>query len=227
MGKGLSIGEMGLIREVFGHSLEWEIARSLRSDRLGGRWNDCPICGGKACVETGDVFPSSTTLWYCWGDCSSGGDVFDLVARRDRISYEEAMRKLGERAGLWFTGEDPDPERGRALVQGALQDAQEFLASQADGCGEWPDALRSHLASLGIDEGARARWGVGCVPEKGALLGHLRARGYSPKTLLDSGLIDMGVRTKSWTNWSGEESAWGTQTRPGTGRGSCAAAACR
>ena len=38
-------------------------------------------------------------FFYCYG-CKAGGDVFSFVEKRDRIEFADALRLLGEQAGI-------------------------------------------------------------------------------------------------------------------------------
>src|SRR5512143_1106666 len=51
------------------------------------------------------VWPG-TQSWYDFsGGGGRGGDVFDYVQQRDRVSFKEAVLLLAERAGLRWPGE--------------------------------------------------------------------------------------------------------------------------
>jgi DNA primase len=48
------------------------------------------------------VFPETGT-WHCFGACSTGGDAFTFVMRRENMDFSEALRFLAERTGVQLT----------------------------------------------------------------------------------------------------------------------------
>ena len=85
------------------------------------------------------VWPDTGT-WRCFG-CNEGGDIFSFVQKRDNLDFREALRFLGERAGVTIEERDaagperppgarPPPRHPR--IDGAL------LPRRADGRGRRP-----------------------------------------------------------------------------------------
>lgn len=59
----------------------------------------CPLCGsGKGRHGTGAFKVYEGVRWYCHA-CGQGGDILDLVQKRDGLSQEEARARLIERYG--------------------------------------------------------------------------------------------------------------------------------
>ncbi|MCX7706766.1 MAG: CHC2 zinc finger domain-containing protein, partial [Anaerolineae bacterium] len=71
------------------------------------------------------VFPETQT-WHCFGACSTGGDVFSFVMKRENLDFGEALSLLAARAGVELKpresgqeAEDGRAERLRAIVADA------------------------------------------------------------------------------------------------------------
>lgn len=61
----------------------------LQPDRAG--FLHCPFHSGDRDASL-KIYPS-TDSWYCFG-CGEGGDVIDFVAKMERCSFKEALKKL-------------------------------------------------------------------------------------------------------------------------------------
>lgn len=92
------------------------------------------------------VFPDQGT-WHCFGSCSTGGDVFTFLMKRENIDFGEALRRLAQRAGVELVrespGEDVERKRQREILAAAAahyhyllknnpaaQHAREYLAKR-------------------------------------------------------------------------------------------------
>ena len=70
-------------------------------------------------------------LYYCFG-CQTGGDIFDFVMKIENMSFNEAARKLAERAGIDWHQEDllTEEEKARLKLYKLMDFAKEFYHKQ-------------------------------------------------------------------------------------------------
>ena len=70
-------------------------------------------------------------LYYCFG-CQTGGDIFDFLMKVESLSFNEAVRKLADRAGIDWHQEDllSDEEKARLKLYKLMDFAKEFYHKQ-------------------------------------------------------------------------------------------------
>ena len=68
-----------------------------------------PVPFGEDAVVSGEP---GEGLWWCFGSCSTGGDVFSFIQKIENLSFPEAAEKLARRYGLPFQRGGDSPERG-------------------------------------------------------------------------------------------------------------------
>ena len=149
-------------------------------------WGCCPFHGEKS--PSFKVNPQ-TGLWHCFG-CGDGGDVFSYVQRRENLEFPDAIRYLADRAGIELT-EERGARRGprKTRLMEALGAAEEFYHTMLmRGKGPGPDEARRYFAGRGFGSDVCRRWGLGFAPGRGALVAHLRERGFTPAEMIAADL---------------------------------------
>jgi DNA primase len=135
------------------------------------------------------VWPDTGT-WRCFG-CNEGGDLFSFVQKRDNLDFREALRFLGERAGVTIEEHvRPDPgarqERDRLLA--ILESTALFY--RASLMGEAGARTRAYAAERGIEPAAAERFGLGYSDASGrGLERHLTRAGYGIEECVKAGAI--------------------------------------
>lgn len=133
-------------------------------------------------------------FYHCF---SSGrhGDVFTFLMETEGLTFPEAVEALAAEAGVELPAGPAEGYVGRSRrrdLLDALEAAQAFFRSRLEdeeGC----DA-RSFLDRRGIDEAARARFGIGYAPAGwNDLRDHLLGLGFDDETLADAGLVGTGA----------------------------------
>ncbi len=136
------------------------------------------------------VFPDKQT-WHCFGACSTGGDVFSLVMKKEGLAFTEAFQVLAGRAGV------PLPQRGTSHQDKQkltrLFDANEAAELFYNRCLiEAPEAqaAREYMLKRGINSASLAAFKLGfSLPYRDKLKSNLLERGFNLTELIDAGLV--------------------------------------
>lgn len=127
-------------------------------------------------------------IFHCFG-CGAGGDAFSFVMRQDRLSFPEAVRALGRRAGVAVPeARKSEADGQREALYRALALATQFYAEML-----WnrPEGERGRqlLKARGIDSEAARGFTLGYAPEGwDHLLGFMRGAGVADELLVQAGL---------------------------------------
>ena len=146
------------------------------------------------------VSPERQT-WHCFGACSTGGDAFSFVMRKEDVEFGEALRLLADRTGV-----DLRPARqGTAEQYEALYRVNQEAASFYQRALASPEGSRAsaYLAERGVDEAARTSFKLGfSPPARNRLKAHLHSLGFDLEHAVEAGLLrkgdDGGVRDFFW-----------------------------
>jgi DNA primase len=158
--------------------------------RAGTSWKGlCPFHGEK--TPSFNVH-GDKGYFKCFG-CGVGGDVIKFVELYDKLPFPDAVRQLASRFGLTVpegetSREDAEANRDRETLLKIHEVAavwfREQLASPAG------TAARRLLAERGITAEMIERQGIGYAPSaREALKARLVKEGFSPATLIRSGLV--------------------------------------
>jgi len=133
--------------------------------------------------------------WHCFGACSTGGDVFQFLMRRDNLSFGEALRQLATEVGVQLTAGDGGPREDYSrLVEANEAAAQLFhhaLLNAPEGA-----AARAYVEQRGLDPETLTSFQIGYALDSwDALRGHLVARDFSAEELVQAGLLIDGERS--------------------------------
>lgn len=142
-------------------------------------WGCCPFHNEK--TPSFKVSPA-TGLWHCFGACQTGGDAISYIRKRDNLEFADAVRALAEKAGIEISEDargSQGPKRNRLIE--ALTEAESFYHTQLmRGKSEGAASARSYLSGRGFGSAICKKWGLGYAPGRGALVAHLRSKGFTP-----------------------------------------------
>jgi DNA primase len=137
------------------------------------------------------VFPD-TQSWHCFGACSTGGDVFTFLMKRENLDFGEALRVLAQRAGVELEPMTPAKEAELERLQtlydinaAAAEYFHHLLVSSGQG-----ERARAYLEKRGVEPSAWETFQIGyALDDWHALENHLRAKGCSYEDMTELGLV--------------------------------------
>lgn len=156
-------------------------------------WGCCPFHAEK--TPSFKVDPASG-LWHCFG-CSTGGDAIGFVMKVEHLDFPDAVRRLADRAHVEIheeSGGMPSGVKERLLA--ACEEAAAFYHKLLTTSREKDaEEARAYLKRRGIGIDVAKDFGLGFAPAQGSpLVGHLRAKGFTPDELVTAGLATEGGR---------------------------------
>lgn len=125
-------------------------------------------------------------LFYCFG-CQAGGDIFDFVMRIENLSFNEAARKLAQRAGIEWKPlqEMTEEEKKRALYYKIMLFAKDFYHEQL--LSQQGTSARNYIKERNLTKETAIKFGLGLSFFNG-LTAKAKAQGFSEQDLKTLGL---------------------------------------
>jgi len=139
-------------------------------------------------------------IFHCFG-CGVGGNAFSFLMQIENLSFPEAVRKLGEQAGITVEEEDISPEQ-----QQRQKDRETFLAINEKACQWFVDQLhssagaetRAYLARRGFDMETADIHRLGFAPDSWeGLTRYLVAAGFHMSAIRQLGLSRISQKGRS------------------------------
>jgi DNA primase len=138
------------------------------------------------------VFPETGT-WRCFGECNEGGDIFRYVMKKEGVDFKEALKMLAERAGIQLeplTPQKKEQNERSEYLRKILEEAVVFFRHQLLNTEEGQKARVYLHEKRGIKPNTEEIWELGYAPNYwDAALNHFKAKGYTVKDIIDSGLL--------------------------------------
>ena len=132
--------------------------------------------------------------WHCFGACSTGGDVFSFIMKRENMEFGETLRTLAEKVGVALPTRDQAAESKTDRLLEANKAAAAFFQSQLLTSSAASQA-REYIRKRGLSEAVVKDFQLGyCPPTSGALFRHLQGLGFTMDECADAGL---GTRNES------------------------------
>jgi DNA primase len=143
------------------------------------------------------VFPERQS-WHCFGACSTGGDVFSFIMKKEAVDFGEALRLLAAQAGVTLparTGfiekKEEKEELYKANEAAALYYNNLLLHSPA------AEKARQYIVKRGFTPKSVADFQLGFAPDEWeALKKHLLEKGHKEKDMMAAGLLSESEKGK-------------------------------
>ena len=177
------------------------IGETVQLKRVGSNYSGlCPFHNEK--TPSFMVSPKRQSF-HCFG-CGVGGTVFTYIMQYQNMSFAEAVRYLGDRAGV------PLPELERSEEEKSQENHREVLRRiQKTAAGYFYYMLRHpqgeaalrYLKARELSDETMKNFGLGFAG-RGGLYAYLKKKGYSDEDINASGLVTFderrGVAEKFW-----------------------------
>lgn len=163
------------------------IGEYVKLKKVGSVWRGpCPFHQG-----TNANFSVQPRGGYTCFVCGEKGTVFTFVQKRLGMSFPEAVKFVGAKAGVEVVEidrrrEGPDPREPMWELQATVAEwFQRVLWDEPAGA-----VAREYLSSREVSRATAERFGIGFAPrELGAMRAHLNGLGYDDDRLLAAGLL--------------------------------------
>ncbi len=103
----------------------------------------------------------SKNMYKCWG-CGVGGGVFRFVMDMERITFPEAVKRIGAKLGIVVEEEESEETKFRNQMESALYSASKYFFDQL--MGPSGAEARRQLRARGFNKEICEEWGIGFAP---------------------------------------------------------------
>ena len=126
-------------------------------------------------------------IWHCFG-CDKGGDIFAFLMEMDGLSFPEALRFLGKKAGVEVDLKPSKHQGEYDLLRDLHVQAASFYQTVLHKH-ELGEQARAYIKKRGIDIDLAKTFEIGYAPDKwDALTVYLGKKGITDEQILKAGL---------------------------------------
>ncbi len=126
-------------------------------------------------------------MFYCFG-CQTGGNVFSFIMKHENMNFPEAVKMMAEKAGI----ELPEVDAGESSESLSLLHLNKFAADYFHRClveEKIGEKARQYLSGRKISRDIIDLFNLGYVPSGTDVIEEMRKKGFSGKTIEESGLL--------------------------------------
>ena len=138
--------------------------------------------------------------WHCFGACSTGGDIFGFIMKKEGIEFRDALRLLATQAGVTLetrreSQEDARRARLFEINEAAAAYFHAMLVAEDGPHAAKAQVARDYLAERRMAPSSVEKFHIGYAPNSwDALTAHLESRGMTPAEAVATGLAIEGDR---------------------------------
>ncbi len=138
--------------------------------------------------------------WHCFGACSTGGDIFAFIMKKDGIEFRDALHLLAEQAGVALetrrdTQEDARRARLFEINEAAAAYFHAMLLADDGPYVAKAQAARDYVSERHLATSSIEKFHIGYAPNTwDALTSHLEGRGITAAEAVAAGLAVEGDR---------------------------------
>ncbi|MEK7122567.1 MAG: DNA primase, partial [Patescibacteria group bacterium] len=127
-------------------------------------------------------------MWYCFGGCNEGGDIFKFVMKQEGMEFGEALRFLAQKAGVVLQERDPRIQGQKVRLQDLMAAATNYYQQALERAPQVEHA-RLYLATRITDPALIDEFGIGAsLPDPSALSDYLLSKKYTANEIMQAGL---------------------------------------
>lgn len=148
------------------------------------------------------VFPERQS-WHCFGSCSTGGDLFTFIMKKNNVDFSQALTILADRAGLSLEREQDDTRQERDILYRINETAASKFQWHLFNTGEGGKVL-AYLKERGLSDKSIEEFQLGFAPNSwDGMKNHLNSEGYKTEDIARAALLktsDTGKQYDTFRN---------------------------
>ncbi|MEK9147486.1 MAG: DNA primase, partial [Patescibacteria group bacterium] len=131
---------------------------------------------------------SDKQIWYCFGACGEGGDIFKFLQKAESLEFVEALNVLADKAGVLLSKISKKDTSHKSKILAINELAKKYFEKALFQTQSGKKALE-YLKDRGINEKSVKNFNLGYAPNnwKG-LTKFLTKTGFSKEDIIDAGL---------------------------------------
>lgn len=128
-------------------------------------------------------------MYNCFS-CGKAGGVFKFVQDIEKISFKEALRKLGAKVGIEVSVKDSTPKYSDLQISliNALKDAMDYYQLSIET--EEGESALAYANQRGLDAHIRERFNIGYAPNNRLVNFLTKRKGHDESTLINASLMN-------------------------------------
>lgn len=125
-------------------------------------------------------------LWYCFGACNEGGDIFKFLMKLEGLEFAEALKVLADKAGVVLPKYDKQAESKKSVLLDVMKEATDFYVQQLNS--PLGALARDYLTKRGLSETVLKQFKLGYAPDAWDSLSIAFRDKFKPEDVFAAGL---------------------------------------